>query len=70
MGADCVPSGIEKNERNDMYDAFVKFILIAALLQLGHDLTGKADKKLRQAKVSKIEWKAISVFPEESRRFK
>ncbi len=62
-----------------MYGYLVKLYLIAAAIQLGFSLMElekcsgrKCVQKLDQAsrKVLKIDWKPISVFPEEAKRFR
>ena len=62
-----------------MYDLLVKIIVGAALLQLGLNLGKTAECSSRECmarvekesrQVLKIDWKPISVFPEEARRFK
>lgn len=62
-----------------MYDVLVKVIVAAALLQLGISLSKQDDCRSRQClakiqaaslEVLKIDWKPISVFPEEAKRFK
>lgn len=61
-----------------MYDIFVKLMVLAALLELGISLDEwescrsreclvQLEKKSRD--VLKIDWKPISVFPQEARRF-
>lgn len=61
-----------------MYDLIVKLILISAILQFGlslSDLRGYHNRECAQRiekasrKVLRIDWKPISVFPEEARRF-
>lgn len=62
-----------------MYDILVKVMVLAALLELGLAVTDletcrsrdcllKLERKSRE--VLKIEWRPISVFPEEARRFR
>lgn len=62
-----------------MYSALIKVYLIAAAIQFGlslKDLEGCASRqciqKLSRAsnEVIKIKWKTISVFPDESRKFR
>ena len=62
-----------------MYDALVKLIVLAAILQLGLSAsdfiesgTARGSKRLNEAsrRVLKIDWKPISVFPEEAKRFR
>ena len=62
-----------------MYDALIKLYLIAAALQFGVSLNSLSDcsgrqclKKLDRAahEVLTINWKPISVFPDEAKRFK
>lgn len=49
-----------------MYALLVRLMLLAALLELGIGMDGLT--KLRD--VLKVDWKPISVFPEEAKRFK
>lgn len=62
-----------------MYEMMVKLIVAAALLELGVTLShsggcgsreclGRIERASRQ--VLRVDWKPISVFPEEARRFK
>lgn len=62
-----------------MYDIIVKLMVLAALLELGLSVTDlescrsrdclqKLERRSRE--VLKIEWRPISVFPEEARRFR
>lgn len=62
-----------------MFEALVKLYLIAAAIQLGMSLTELENcsnrqcvQKLSQAssKVLKIDWKSITVFPGEAKRFR
>lgn len=62
-----------------MYQTLIKLYLIAAAIQLGISLTDlegcsgrQCIQKLSQAsyKVLKIDWKPISVFPNEAKRFR
>jgi len=62
-----------------MYNLLVKLFITATLLQLGlslKDFTGCSNQqciqKLENARreVLKIDWKPISVFPAEARRFR
>ncbi len=61
-----------------MYNLLLKFMLMATLWQLGLKLTDINNSRDRQcvqkldqarAKVLKINWKPISVFPNEAKRF-
>ena len=62
-----------------MYDLLAKLIIASALLQLGisvsdlrnchsRQCTQTLEKKSRD--VLKIDWKPISIFPEEAKRFR
>lgn len=62
-----------------MYNLLLRLMLIVTLLQLGISLTDieecrgrECAQKLEKAKneVLKINWKPISVFPEEAKRFR
>ena len=62
-----------------MYDLLVKLMLVVALLQLGISFSEFNDCHSRQClqkvekrsrDILKIDWKPISVFPEEAKRFK
>ncbi len=62
-----------------MYNLLLKFMLAATLWQLGLKLTDFNNCRDRQciqeldqsrAKVLKINWKPISVFPNEAKRFR
>jgi hypothetical protein len=62
-----------------MYEILTKIIIAAALIELGSsfksvgDCSSRAclDKLQRASKqVLRIDWKPISVFPEEAKRFK
>ena len=61
-----------------MYNLLLKLMLAVTLLQLGFTLTDiencssrQCSQRLEKAKneVLKINWKPISVFPDEARRF-
>lgn len=62
-----------------MYEIMIKLIVAAALLELGltfsrpgecesRECIGRLERASRQ--VLKVDWKPISVFPEEARRFR
>lgn len=62
-----------------MYNLLIKLMVIVALLKLGvsveeyltchtRQCSGRIEKASRQ--VLEIDWKAISIFPEEARRFR
>jgi len=62
-----------------MYNLLIKIVILAALVQLGMTLTEletchskkclqKVERRSRD--VLRIKWKAISVFPEEAKRFR
>ncbi len=62
-----------------MYNLLIKLMLITALLQLGWSLSDFENCHSRQclARIEKhsrdilrIDWKPISVFPEEAKRFR
>jgi len=62
-----------------MYNILIKLIVAATLLELGMNISSFKDcpsraciVRLEQAsrKVLKIDWKPISVFPEEAQRFR
>lgn len=54
-----------------MYQAFVKRIVISTLLHLGLSFKDVLTRReYAKRKVLKINWKPVSVFPEEARRFK
>lgn len=62
-----------------MYNILIKLIVAAALLELGVTFTHSGDCKssacrnqLQQAskKVLHVDWKPISIFPEEAKRFR
>ncbi len=62
-----------------MYNLLVKLMLISALIQLGISLKDFSNCRSRECaariekasrKVLKIDWKPISVFPEEAKRFR
>ena len=62
-----------------MYTLLVRLMFISALLQLGisvskiencHSLQCLQTLEKRSRDVLKIDWKPISVFPEEAKRFK
>jgi hypothetical protein len=62
-----------------MYDLIVKLILLGALLQLGisvsdfkncHSRQGLQTLEKKSRDVLKIDWKPISIFPEEAKRFR
>jgi hypothetical protein len=61
-----------------MHSLLVKFMLISALMQFGWSLKTLKSCRSRQCLIQiekqsrailKIDWKPISVFPEEGRRF-
>lgn len=62
-----------------MYNLLVKLMVLAALLELGisladwencrsRDCRSQLERKARE--VQKIDWRPISVFPEEAKRFR
>ena len=62
-----------------MYNFLIKIVILAALAQLGMNLaeletcySKKCLQKVerRSRDVLRIKWRAISIFPEEARRFK
>ncbi len=62
-----------------MYQILIKLIVGASILQLGLNLTDLRECTSRECvsriehasrKVLEIDWKPISVFPKEARRFK
>jgi hypothetical protein len=56
-----------------MYDLLIKLMIISAIAQLGMSLAELKDcRKLEKVsrKVLRIEWKPISIFPEEARKFR
>ena len=62
-----------------MYQILIKLIVGASILQLGLNLTDSSECSSRDClarierasrKVLEIDWKPISVFPKEARRFK
>ncbi|MBN8538071.1 MAG: hypothetical protein J0M15_13535 [Deltaproteobacteria bacterium] len=62
-----------------MYNIIIKLIIAAALLDLGISFSKMEDCSSRACwnqiqkaskKVIKIDWKPISVFPEEAKRFR
>lgn len=55
-----------------MYALLVRLMLIAAMLEFGFsltDLTNPHKVEAASRKVLTIQWKPISVFPEEAKRF-
>ena len=61
-----------------MYDLLVRFMIVSALLQFGISASHFANCKgrlcaqqieMRSRDVLRINWRSISVFPEEARRF-
>lgn len=61
-----------------MYDLLVKLMVLAALMQFGMSLAGienchskqcLRNLEQRSREILNIDWKPISVFPEEARRF-
>jgi hypothetical protein len=62
-----------------MYSLLVRLMILSALFQLGLSLSDISDCRSRQClarlekasrRVLNVEWKAISVFPEEAKRFR
>ena len=62
-----------------MYHVLIKLIVGASILQLGLNLTDSTECSSRECiarierasrKVLKVDWKPISVFPNEARRFR
>jgi hypothetical protein len=62
-----------------MYNILIKLIIAAALVDLGINLSKLEDCSSRQCwtqiqktsrKATQIDWKPISVFPEEAKRFR
>lgn len=62
-----------------MYNILIKLIIAAALVDLGISFSKLEDCSSRQCwtqiqktsrKASRIDWKPISVFPEEAKRFR
>jgi hypothetical protein len=54
-----------------MYQALIKFIIISSLLQLGlsfKDLLNRPNEAKKR--ILRIDWKPISIFPEEARRLR
>jgi len=63
-------------EENQMYGLIVRLMLVAALLELGMTWAEfrrcsamNCFKKI-EASVLRVEWRPISMFPEEGRRFR
>ncbi len=61
-----------------MYQLLIKLIVGASILQLGLNLTDSSECSSRECvarierasrKVLQIDWKRISIFPEEAKRF-
>ena len=54
-----------------MYHYLAKAIVISTLLQLGLNFKDVlANPEYAKRKVLKINWKPVSIFPEEARRFR
>jgi len=62
-----------------MYDLLIKLMFIASLTQIGVSVSdfGKCHSRECVAKIEKhsrdilrVEWKAISIFPDEAKRFR
>jgi hypothetical protein len=62
-----------------MYTLLVRLMVLSALLQLGFTLSEFSNCQSRQCltriehmsrRVLKIDWKPISIFPEEAKRFR
>lgn len=54
-----------------MYQLLVRLMLLASLAQLGiSSLTNLKNIERKSRDVLKIDWKPISVFPEEAKRFR
>lgn len=56
-----------------MYTILVRLMLVAAFLELGLSVTDlRNPTKLESAsrKVLRVQWRPISVFPEEAKRFR
>jgi len=62
-----------------MYDLLVKLFLLAALAQIGMSVadfsncrSGECLARIEKASrdITRIDWKPISVFPEEAKRFR
>jgi hypothetical protein len=51
-----------------MYQLLVRLMLLSALLQLGISVSDFS--KCRSRHCLKIDWRPISVFPEEAKRFR
>ena len=62
-----------------MYDLWVRLMFLAAIVQLGISLKDVRDCRARECRMRKdkairkvlvVDWKPISVFPEEAKRFR
>lgn len=53
-----------------MYNLLVKLMVITALMQLGISATNSLEVEKASRKVLQIDWKPISLFPEEAKRFR
>lgn len=53
-----------------MYQLIVRLLFAIALIQLGLSATNIRMVEKRSRDILKINWRPISVFPEEARRFK
>ena len=55
-----------------MYTLLLRLMFISALIQLGLNITTLTPTKLERASrdVLRIDWKPISVFPEEAKKFR
>ena len=62
-----------------MYDWFIRLVLVSGFIELGLSLgdfakcsRGQCPEKLQTAKnaILKIDWKPVSIFPEEAKRFR
>ena len=53
-----------------MYNLLVKLMVVTALLQLGVSVANSLEVEKASRKVLQIDWKPISIFPEEAKRFR
>lgn len=53
-----------------MYKLLIKLMIIAALTELGISFTNPGQIQKASHEVLRVNWKPISVFPEEAKRFR
>ena len=78
-GQPSISSGRLPNKEKTMFRLWIRLMVVAALLELGISFSDFKDCRSRECvkrthaktlKVLDVDWKSISVFPEEAKRFR